>query len=147
MLLEKGPGQDAMLVRQRCRRAEPPADVPGERQERSPDRHRAAHVADLDAAQGGLQRLGGLPRQTELSIERLNGISPTKRNFRHGSIQTRVDYLVDLLTAGGGPATEDRAIGRIKALIWLLFTIGVAALAWSCCAQQGTSVVDFLTSG
>ncbi|OPX22960.1 MAG: hypothetical protein B1H04_04290 [Planctomycetales bacterium 4484_123] len=64
-----------------------------------------------------------------LTIGRLNGISPTKRNFRHGSIQSRLDYLTRLAARGMGPAEVDRQVQAIKLALWALLAAGLAALA------------------
>ena len=64
-----------------------------------------------------------------LTIARLNGVSPTKRNFRHGSIQSRIDYLSGLLVRSAGPAAVDRRVRAVKAGLWGLLCGGLAALA------------------
>lgn len=61
-----------------------------------------------------------------LAVARLNGIHPKQRNFRHGSIQRRLDYLAGLHQSGAGCVRVDRAIRRIKMGIWALLAVGVA---------------------
>ena len=60
-----------------------------------------------------------------LAVARLNGISPSRRNYRHGSILARVNYLGWLLAGGLGPAAVDRGVRRIKLAVWVLFVAGV----------------------
>ena len=61
-------------------------------------------------------------------VAKLNGISPRRRNFRHGSIAARVDYVGWLLAEGLGARAFDRRIRRIKVLVWVLFALGL--LSW-----------------
>ena len=62
-----------------------------------------------------------------LAVARLNGIRPTQRNFRHGSIKRRLDYLAALHNSGEGRARVDRSIRRIKLAVWALLGLGIAA--------------------
>ena len=57
------------------------------------------------------------------AVARLNGVEPSRRNFRHGSIRSRLDFL-DKVLKGGGRKIVDRNIRRIKMLIWGLFILG-----------------------
>jgi len=64
-----------------------------------------------------------------LAIGRLNGISPRQRNFRHGSIRRRLDYLLELSAGGCSAADVDATVARIKVGIWVLLGVGTAAAA------------------
>lgn len=79
----------------------------------------------------GVRTFGG----ALMAVGRYNGIAPTRRNFRHGSIARRVSYLSGLLASPRGRAGVDRAVGRIKLAIWAL----VAAAA-------GTATLYVITS-
>ncbi len=59
-------------------------------------------------------------RDALLKVGRLNGISPSRRNFRHGSIAHRLEYLDRLGRSEAGRSSVDRGIRRIKLAIWLL---------------------------
>jgi len=60
-------------------------------------------------------------------VAELNGISPTQRNWRHGSIEHRINYILALGQAGGDGARIDRTVRRIKLGLWLALAAGVAA--------------------
>jgi STE24 endopeptidase len=66
------------------------------------------------------------------NVARLNGMSPSGRNWRHGSIDSRVSFLLDWV--GGGYSREDfdRLQARLKLLLWALLAAGLAstALTW-----------------
>ncbi len=66
-----------------------------------------------------------------LKVGRMNGISPSRRNFRHGSIAHRVEYLDSLARSGADCSTVDRSVRRIKIAIWLLAAVGVGVTAIS----------------
>jgi STE24 endopeptidase len=59
----------------------------------------------------------------------LNGMSRSARNFRHGSIASRVSFLKAWTVAGYTRRAFDRYIGRIKAAIWVVFFAGAAVAA------------------
>jgi Zn-dependent protease with chaperone function len=59
-------------------------------------------------------------------IADLNGIPPRKHNWRHGSIASRVRYILWLGSTGGTRAGIDRLVGRIKAGLWLALLAAVA---------------------
>ncbi len=61
-----------------------------------------------------------------MKVARMNGISPSQRNFRHGSIADRLEYLDGLHRSGTGPASVNRSVRRIKIAIWLLAIISAA---------------------
>ena len=61
-----------------------------------------------------------------MKVARMNGINPSQRNFRHGSITHRLAYLDRLHRSGTGRASVDRNVRRIKIAIWLLAIISVA---------------------
>ena len=55
------------------------------------------------------------------SLERvavLNGIPTHQRNWRHGSIASRVDYILWLGSTGGSRQQIDRVVRRIKLALW-----------------------------
>lgn len=62
-----------------------------------------------------------------LKVGRLNGIDPARRNFRHGSIKHRLEYLDRLLRSGAGRAPTDRGVRRVKLAIWALLAAGIGA--------------------
>ncbi|NLF32112.1 MAG: M48 family metalloprotease [Planctomycetes bacterium] len=66
------------------------------------------------------------------SIARLNGIPRQGRNWRHGSIATRVAFLAHWMRAGRSRHDFDRQINRIKRLGWALAAVAVigAVLTW-----------------
>lgn len=64
------------------------------------------------------------------AVARLNGIEPSQRNFRHGSIRSRLEYLEEVLRTGSHPSA-DRNVRRIKAIIWVLFILGVIVTVFS----------------
>ena len=94
----------------------------------------AAAAVGGDAAEGRLGRdrmtVSGVNcfANALLAVAKLNGISPRRRNFRHGSIAARVDYVGWLLAEGLGARAFDRRIRRIKVLVWVLFALGL--LSW-----------------
>jgi STE24 endopeptidase len=61
-----------------------------------------------------------------MKVALMNGISPSQRNFRHGSIADRLAYLDRLHCSGDGRASVDRSVRRIKIAIWFLAIISAA---------------------
>ncbi len=61
-----------------------------------------------------------------LMVCRLNGMSATARNFRHGSIQSRVDYLTGLIDAGQDEQQVNRQVRRVKRLCWAVLLAAIA---------------------
>ncbi len=61
-----------------------------------------------------------------MKVALMNGISPSQRNFRHGSIAHRLAYLDRLYHSGTGRASVDRSVRLIKIAIWLLAIISIA---------------------
>ena len=59
----------------------------------------------------------------------LNGFSPKQNNWRHGSIASRVQYLLDLARRGQTRREIDLLVRRIKRMLWVLLAAGVAATA------------------
>ena len=91
---------------------------------------RQADVFGAVAASGGgeLTALGaGIFGNSLMEVARLNGIPPTRRNYRHGSIQRRVNYLVELLASAAGADKVDRQIRLIKLGILVLLAAGIVA--------------------
>ena len=62
-------------------------------------------------------------------IARLNGINPNKRNWRHGSIASRVQYILSLGSTAGTRAQIDTTVGRIKIAIIVALIAAAAAVA------------------
>ncbi len=68
-------------------------------------------------------------------VAMLNGMPTTQRNWRHGSIAGRVDYLRHLTAAGGTRRQIDRVVRRIK--IGLLCALACAAIILTVQAALG----------
>jgi len=96
--------------------------------ERQADVFAAATVSgEEDGGPGTLTNRGvDLFSGALIEVARLNAISLSRRNFRHGSIRRRVRYLAGLLARGAGPAAIDHRVALIKAGIWALLAVGVA---------------------
>ncbi len=91
---------------------------------------RQADVFGAVGASGGgeLTALGtGIFGNSLMQVARFNGIPPTRRNYRHGSIQRRVNYLVELLASTAGREKLDRQIRLIKLGILVLLAGGIVA--------------------
>ena len=91
---------------------------------------RQADVFGAVGASGGgeLTALGtGIFGNSLMEVARFNGIPPTRRNYRHGSIQRRVNYLVELLASTAGREKLDRQIRLIKLGILVLLAGGIVA--------------------
>jgi len=56
----------------------------------------------------------------------LNGIPPQQRSWRHGSIRSRINYILQLASHEGRRSETDRRIRRIKKGIWVAFVLAVA---------------------
>ncbi len=98
--------------------------------ERQADVFAAAAVtgnADAKLTADGAARFG----DALLKVGRMNGISPSRRNFRHGSIMHRVEYLDRLARSGIGRSTVDRSVRRIKIAIWILAAVSAGVTAVS----------------
>lgn len=68
-------------------------------------------------------------------IALMNGGSPTRRSWRHGSIASRVEHLRRIAAAGSTPEPIDRLVRRIKLGIWLAFAAAVALGVLDYCLQ------------
>ena len=91
---------------------------------------RQADVFAAAAASGGgeLTPVGtGTFGNALMEVARFNGIPPTRRNYRHGSILRRVNFLAELLAGTAGRAKVDRQMRPIKLAIWALLAGGIAA--------------------
>jgi Zn-dependent protease with chaperone function len=64
-------------------------------------------------------------------VAQLNGISPTAFNWRHGSIEFRVNYLMALAVTGGTRGPIDRQVRRIKLATWAAALAAAAAVIGS----------------
>lgn len=58
-------------------------------------------------------------------IAMLNGIPLSQRNWRHGSIARRAEYVLWLGSTGRGRREVDRTVERIKLALWLLLLVSV----------------------
>jgi len=63
------------------------------------------------------------------SIARLNGIPARQRSWRHGSVAGRISYILYLSSTGGSRKGIDRAVRRVKLLIWVLVICAIALTA------------------
>ncbi len=63
-------------------------------------------------------------------VAELNGIPLAQKNWRHGSILARVNYILALGTSGLGRGAIDQLVGRAKQLLWLMLVVSLAGLAW-----------------
>ncbi|MFW6154667.1 MAG: M48 family metallopeptidase [Planctomycetota bacterium] len=93
----------------------------------------AAEDARTDPADGDLAVGAPWFIMALQNIARLNGIPPRGRNWRHGSIATRVAFLSHWMRTGRTRQDFDRQIVRIKRLGWVLAAVAIlgAALTWS----------------
>ncbi len=55
-------------------------------------------------------------------VAQLNAIPMGRHNWRHGSIQARVRYILSLASTGGTRRDIDRAVRRIKLTLWIAAT-------------------------
>ena len=55
----------------------------------------------------------------------LNGVPPSRRNWRHGRISDRIDYIRILGHTGGTREEIDRLVRRIKVGLWLAVLAGL----------------------
>ena len=65
-------------------------------------------------------------------VAQLGGASLSQRNWRHGSVAWRVEYIIYLGSTGGGRGRIDKTVRRIKAWLWIALAaavIGVAMLS------------------
>jgi len=67
---------------------------------------------------------GGLER-----VAQLNGLPRNQRNWRHGSIAWRVQYILWLGSTGGSRRQIDRTVRLIKCGLWLSLAISAGVLA------------------
>lgn len=61
-------------------------------------------------------------------VARLNGVSPTQPNWRHGSIHKRVEHVLWLGTTGADRRDTDRFVGRIKRTLAGAVALGLAGV-------------------
>jgi STE24 endopeptidase len=64
------------------------------------------------------------------SIAQLNGISLTHRNWRHGSLEGRISYVLWLGSTFASRRKIDRLVLWMKVALWLATAISVALLLW-----------------
>ncbi len=85
------------------------------------------------------QRARGEPRTITLEgasvfarslhqVAQLNGIPIRRRNWRHGSIANRIDYIMDLAERSGDSGQIDRTVRRLKSVLLLAAAAFVAAV-------------------
>ncbi|MCY2931458.1 MAG: M48 family metallopeptidase [Planctomycetota bacterium] len=63
-------------------------------------------------------------------VGELNGTAPYQYNWRHGSIASRVGYIIWLGSTGGTRRPIDRTVRGIKAALWLACGAGALVAAW-----------------
>ncbi len=63
-------------------------------------------------------------------VAALNGITPGHRNWRHGSISDRIQYVLDLARYARSRQGIDRVVRRVKILLWALAFLAVAIVSW-----------------
>jgi hypothetical protein len=61
-------------------------------------------------------------------VAQLGGTSLSQRNWRHGSIAWRVEYIIYLGSTGGGREKIDKVVRRIKAGLWIAFAFAAAGM-------------------
>jgi hypothetical protein len=59
----------------------------------------------------------------------LNGIAPHQPNWRHGTIEMRVSYILMLGSVGGSRREVDRQVRQIKLLLWAMLAGGALLVA------------------
>jgi len=62
-------------------------------------------------------------------IARMNGIDPHRRNWRHGSIASRIEYVLFLGSTGGGRDAIDATVRRVKVAILLAVAAAASLVA------------------
>ena len=62
-------------------------------------------------------------------VGELNGIRPDQRSWRHGSIASRVSYILWQGAAGGRREDIDRTVRRIKMALWIILAAAVISIA------------------
>ena len=60
------------------------------------------------------------------AVAQLNGISMTKRNWRHGSMSWRINHILWLGSSGGSRCEIMQLVRRIKIVLWIFFAIAMA---------------------
>lgn len=63
-------------------------------------------------------------------VGELNGTAPYQYNWRHGSIASRVGYIIWLGSTGGSRRPIDRTVRGVKAALWLTCFAGAIVAAW-----------------
>ncbi len=80
---------------------------------------------DLVTLDGALTFARALER-----VAALNGIAPGHRNWRHGSISDRIQYILDLARHARSRQGIDRVVRRVKLMLWALAFLAVAIVSW-----------------
>ncbi len=65
------------------------------------------------------------------TIAKLNGISLSHRNWRHGSLESRISYVLWLGSTFASRTKIDRLVFRMKIVLWLATAASVAVLIWA----------------
>ncbi len=60
-------------------------------------------------------------------IAELNGLRRSQFNWRHGSIENRINYILSLAATGRGKSEINRTVKRIKLGLWLVLICSLAA--------------------
>jgi hypothetical protein len=63
-------------------------------------------------------------------VAQLSGIPYRQRNWRHGSIEHRIERVLMLGQTGGTRREIDRVVNRVKVLLWLGLIASVAVTVW-----------------
>ncbi|MCD4823940.1 MAG: M48 family metalloprotease, partial [Phycisphaerae bacterium] len=87
-------------------------------------------AADTSIDPAGAEQFAGALEQ----VARLNGIPLRQRNWRHGRMADRIDYIRSLGN-GGSREPIDRLVRRIKILLWAGLILGVALTVWEILAR------------
>ncbi|MFW6062348.1 MAG: M48 family metallopeptidase [Planctomycetota bacterium] len=93
----------------------------------------AAHLSDPQP-DGRITPRGAYAFATALEeVARLNGSSRTQRNWRHGSVAFRVNYLLQLAARGGNKSEINGLVQRVKLGLLLtgLVSIGLATAVYT----------------
>jgi STE24 endopeptidase len=81
----------------------------------------ATRLADSDSAPDGTVVFCGALRR----IAQLNGIPFHQHNWRHGSIASRIDYLMSMGGPAGSPPAIDRQVALAKLGLWVALAAAV----------------------
>jgi len=101
------------------------------RLERQCDVHAAATMGQMlsEEPAGKISHEGAAVFAIALQkIAHLNGMLPNKRNWRHGSIEWRIQHILTLATGEASTRRIDRTVRLIKLGIWLALATSIALI-------------------